>query len=273
MTDKLNTSVSHADSHWHLTLFDHWNLSRDSTTLQLSHREQRLIAYLAIHGPRPRPVVGGELWPESSDEHAMSNLRSALLRIRQQAPGLLLGDSRDVLSLHERTTVDLTDKLEAAQRPGDPRARAQRLFPCSELLTGWYDDWVLSCRERVHHIMVIAHDLLAEELLELGDLNLALALARCAVEADPFREPSHRLLARIHLQQGDKVEAFRVYQTFRRRSIEEFGMAPTEQFDEIVATLLAERRSRRTVLNAPVAHGSTTSQPAPLPPAPTSIRG
>ncbi len=254
------------DRPWRLSLFDQWSLSRGSAAVHLPRREQRLLAFLAISPPRPRVVVAGELWPDSNDAHALSNLRSALLRVRHEAPGLL-GDHGDALGLHEHTQVDLTEKLQAARGPGDPLARAATLLPCGELLPGWYDDWVVSFRERMRHKLIGAFDALAEELLQCGESRLALELAECSAEHDPFRETSHRILAMIHLDRGDKVEAFRTYQSFRRRSIEEFGMAPTEQFEDIVADLLSERRSRRRAAPArvPVARDKAPLPPLPLP--------
>jgi two-component SAPR family response regulator len=44
---------------------------------------QRLLAFLALHGRMvKRAAVAGTLWPDASERHAYSNLRSALARLQ-----------------------------------------------------------------------------------------------------------------------------------------------------------------------------------------------
>jgi two-component SAPR family response regulator len=123
---------------------------------------------------------------------------------------------------------------------------ARQLLDTRELLPGWYDDWVLFERERLRQRRMYLLDRLSRQLLKAENLPLARATAQACIVLEPLREGPHRTLVRVHLAEGDRVEAFRVYQTFRRRSIAEFGLAPDVEFERLVAPLLAERRLRRS---------------------------
>lgn len=52
----------------------------------LNSRHQALLAYLAIHHPKPvpRPELAFILWADSNEEQALTNLRKALYHIRQK---------------------------------------------------------------------------------------------------------------------------------------------------------------------------------------------
>ena len=51
------------------------------SALGIPSASQRLLAFLALHGGMVRrAVVAGTLWPDASQSHAYSNLRSALTR-------------------------------------------------------------------------------------------------------------------------------------------------------------------------------------------------
>ena len=74
---------------------------------------------------------------------------------------------------------------------------------------------------------------------------MALVAAEACVELEPLREVSHRVLTEVHLEMGNRIEALRVYDDFRQRSLAEFGLAPDRRFDELIARLLLERQRNR----------------------------
>ena len=82
------------------------------------------------------------------------------------------------------------------------------------LLPGWYDDWVVLERERLRQLQLHALDRLAAALLAAEEPGRALDAALVAVQADPLRESAHRIVVRIHLREGNALEALRAYERF-----------------------------------------------------------
>ncbi len=179
------------------------------------------------------------------------------------APGLL-AEAREPLSLNPATVVDVarwrTDALAGAVAP--PAQVVRELMGMGELLPGWYEDWVLFEREQLRQLRLTALDQRALQLLEEGDLALALTAAQCCVALEPYRESTHRTLVRVHLAAGNRIEALRVYLEFRQRSLNEFGLVPDPAFTDLVAPLLHEqqhaRRRAPTQVNATWPPGRAT---------------
>ena len=53
-------------------------------------RLQHLLAYLALHRQAPisRPQLAFSLWPDTTDQQALKNLRTLLARLRQALPAV-----------------------------------------------------------------------------------------------------------------------------------------------------------------------------------------
>jgi DNA-binding SARP family transcriptional activator len=58
-----------------------------------------------------------------------------------------------------------------------------------------------------------------------------------SIATERFRESAHRLLIRIHLEEGNNAEACRAYQAYRSLAKTEFGIAPSLLTDALVAPL------------------------------------
>lgn len=232
---------------WQVWLVDRWELRRGEQRITTPVRAQRLIAFLALQGEQPRSLVAGSLWPTSDETRARSNLRAAAVHVRRTAPGVLAANNRS-LSLDASVLIDLyTLRSILDESLAEPTADlVATVATWGELLPGWYEDWVLFERERWRHRRTMALDLMARRALETGDIGVALIAAGACVELEPLREASHRLLTQAHLAMGNRIEALRVYDAFRQRSLTEFGLAPDQRFDQLIAPLLVEReRSRR----------------------------
>ena len=66
----------------------------------------------------------------------------------------------------------------------------------------------------------------------------AVRYAEYLVEMNPFRESSHRALMRAHAAAGDRAEAIRAYETCRRRLVEELGVGPSAETENLYESLL-----------------------------------
>ena len=158
---------------------------------------QRLLALLSLRDRAlMRASVAGTLWPESTEEHAYSSLRSAL--------GRLTRFTRDAVVV---TPLDLCLADDVTRR--HPRVVARSRIACSipasalpeadlsadaiaalslDVLPDWYDDWVLVEAEEWRQLRLHALDALADRLLTERRFGEATGAALAAVRAEPLRE-------------------------------------------------------------------------------------
>ena len=216
-----------------LRLFDSARLERDGRHLALPLGGLRLLALLALRGSTTRGALAGHLWPDRSQERAQASLRTTLWRLRSKCDVLVV--EADRIRLRPELTVDV-HRLEASAQAlaeGAPAPVEEDLavvrLTSGDLLPGWFDDWALRDRERFRQMRLHLLEALSGRLLEEGRFAPALETALEAVTADPLRETPHRLVMRIHLAEGNYVEAFRQFQVFRELAYEELGVDPSPQ--------------------------------------------
>lgn len=184
--------------------------------LTLAESLQRLIAFVALRGPTPRPAIAGTLWPATCDDRSMASLRTAVWRLRRKVPGLLVS-AAGTLELGPGTTLDVARLTEFAG-PAWP-----------DLLPGWYDDWVVMERERLRHRYLRLLEAAATTAIDAGHPGAALDRALAAAAADPLRESAHRLVIRALLADGNLAAAHRHLSLVRALFREQLGVAPTDQ--------------------------------------------
>jgi DNA-binding SARP family transcriptional activator len=193
---------------------------------------QRLLAFLAIKGPAPRPAIMGTLWPEVSEPHARGSLRTAMWRLHHNVPCLVL-PAGDALGLHPNVLVDIRAATESARvimkDASHLAADLALLHAQGELLPGWYDDWVIFERERLRQLRLHALDALAGRLVELGRYADALEAAMESARIEPLRESANRMIIAVHLAEGNTAEAQRHYEFFRKLLHAELGLGPSPQ--------------------------------------------
>lgn len=213
-----------------LRLLGDFSLRRGQTHIALSMGPQRLLAFLAINGPAPRPLITGTLWPEVSEPHAGGSLRTAMWRLRRSVPGLLQ-PAGDLLGLHPGLQVDIQIATESAQviLQDTSYVSFDRAVLCTrgELLPGWYDDWVIFARERLRQLRLHALDALAERLTAQRRYADALEAALEGAQIEPLRESTNRAIIAIHLAEANAAEALRHYQFFRDLLRTELGLEPS----------------------------------------------
>ena len=211
---------------------------------------QRLVAHLCLSGGASRTATAGRLWPDVSECHAYGSLRSALWRLHKAAPSVI-EVSGEVLRLSQDVRVDVRELSDWAQRAiAPPEDDAEIAVPDAalggDLLPGWYDDWVLFERERLHQLRLHALEATAARLAVHGRHWEALQAAYAAVRAEPLRESAHRTIVRVHLAEGNLAEAARAYELFRSMVGSELGVPPTEQMTRLVQCIPPRRCSSAT---------------------------
>ena len=199
---------------------------------------QRLVAHLCLCGRPTRAAVAGRLWPDVPEQQAQGSLRSALWRLQKASSGLL-DVSGGALALAVGVRVDVRELWEWAQRVsapgedgGDPGTPSDELR--GERLPGWYDDWVLLERGRLHQLRMHALEPVAVSLAAAGRHGEARDAAYAAVREEPLRESAHRVVVRVHLAEGNVAEAVRAYEDFRTMLFDELGTVPTPEMTRLV---------------------------------------
>ena len=178
-----------------LRLLGRWHLNAHGVDITLGQREQRLAAVLGLRGPRSWVQVARDLWPESTDETALSSLGWDVLRTERQCPGLLRVD-RATVALDPDVDVDVADLRRTAGLTGPPAPSEgdalDWLLGVQELLVGWHDDWVLQERERIQRLRIRALERLAQRAREGGDVAGAILASTAASDIESSLEESDR---------------------------------------------------------------------------------
>ncbi|MFI7608124.1 BTAD domain-containing putative transcriptional regulator [Micromonospora sp. NPDC049366] len=237
---------------------------------------QRVIALIGLRPGATRSQLAGLLWPDVSEERALSSLRTALWRLRQD-PCCPLEVTADTVRLDPTVWLDVDELTGTAARVRDgvdPRAAAGALAAGRhDLLPGWYDDWVLLERERLRQLRLHMLEQVAGQHLTAGRHGEALEAALEAMAAEPLRETPHRLVVRIHLAEGNAFEAVHAFYVYRDLLLRELRLEPSPAMcallDETLAPIRrATRETTATPRRAPGHPGRAPGGPA-RPPSPS----
>ena len=211
-----------------LTILDDFSLAYDGEPVPLRTGAQRLLALLAVQRrPMSRPRAAFTLWPDASEPHAFGSLRSALFRLRRCGLPLIADDGRLAVDggvhVDFRRAVAVTRALEGGREL--PESECDPAYLVGELLPDWYEDWVLTERERFAEVRVRGLELLAERYLRAERPDIAADAARAAISADRFRESAYRTLIAASIARGNVTDAL-LARARLARVWRELGLAP-----------------------------------------------
>jgi DNA-binding SARP family transcriptional activator len=234
--------TTHTVSEFRIDLIDDFCLTAHDSVVHLPMGCQRLVALVALADrPIRRSRIAATLWPDTSEDRARANLRSALWRVSSVADVLVT--SAWHVGLADGVAVDYRAEVAAFNRLNDSRhdiahdlALAQEIGGrCGELLLDWGEDWVMVERERFRQIRLQTIDALGERLCESGRYRDALRVVLAGMAMDPLRESPHRLMVKAHLRLGNVADAIRQYRTYERLLDEELGVQPTRELTAMLA--------------------------------------
>ncbi|MFI7575575.1 BTAD domain-containing putative transcriptional regulator [Micromonospora sp. NPDC049497] len=205
---------------------------------------QRVLALIGLRPGATRSHLAGLLWPEASEERALSSLRTALWRLRQD-PCCPISTVGDTVRLGPLVGVDVDALVGTAARVrdgADPCTAAALEAGRHDLLPGWYEDWVLAERERLRQLRLHMLEELADQHLTAGRHGEALEAALEAMAAEPLRETPHRLVVRIHLAEGNAFEAVHAFYVYRDLLLRELRLEPSAAMTALLDDTLAPIR-------------------------------
>ena len=239
-----------------LDLLRFWQLRRDGEVVHLAVRQQRLIAALAVRGPRLRNYVAGLLWPDCPEPRAMESLRVSVHMVTRQVPGVLAKNG-SMLALDPAVQVDLyrlRSLLQETCAGIAPAATALLYLRDAELLPGWYEDWVLFEQGRLQQERRRALTVLARTLLSAGDCERAAEAAAAALDVEPLYENAVRALVTAELGMGNPGSALNAYEKYAEALYRDMRVLPSEALRSLIAGV-QEPASWSPVLGSkPLAH-------------------
>ncbi|MEW2914805.1 AAA family ATPase [Leisingera sp. JC11] len=205
-----------------------------------SLRLQRFLALLTLRdGAQHRSRLAFELWPDSSESQARTNLRKLLHEFRQALPDSdLFADTdseqlrwRDTAPasvdvMHFRAAISSSDFQEAAAIYG------------GDLLPACYDDWVLEARSSLRRDAQTAFTRAAVAAAELDEHEAVLEHARRLEELEPTDEAAICHQIKAYRALGDRNAAMRAYHRYAEVVERDLGVTP----DEAVRNLYQEVR-------------------------------
>jgi DNA-binding SARP family transcriptional activator len=225
-----------------LTLLGSWSLWSGGSEVAATASEQRLVALLALRGRQRRSYLAGVLWADALDRLGLTRLRNTLSSLRRRCPQLL-ETSEDTVALRRSVIVDVEELEAGARELAEGRGQSvlvdrylDLLIGSSELLLGWYEDWIVRERDRLNELRIRALERLVDELLRARRYAEASEAAIAAIQLDPLRESSHRALMRVYVAEGNPALASRQVERYRDILRSELGTSePTREMIEIVS--------------------------------------
>jgi len=209
----------------------------DGEERTLPARKQRvLVALLAIHGHRSRADLIAQLWPDADEDRGRESMRHALHGIRATIGAEVFAARADALAFGDAVSVD-SRELERAVAADDESSleRALDLYRgdlCAELDAPHAE----AARVRLRGLVASAAERLAARSLA-DDPHRAAAVARRAIEIDPYREEAHRLILRALAAAGDLAAAAAHYRRVVALLRDELGVDPSAETKAVYAGL------------------------------------
>lgn len=263
-------------------LFGRFSIHSDEQALSGldAPRLRELLCYLLLRRghPHPRETLASMLWGEGSTAKSKKYLRQALWHLktalesqsRVAQGGVLLVEHdwvqfelRGGLSLDVAAFEQVYEEMRGvsgATLGADQVWRleeAVRLYR-GELLEGWYQDWCLFERERLHNIYLVMLDKLMSYSKEHLEYEMGLRYGALALCQDRARERTHRQLMYLHYMAGDRTTALRQYERCCVALKEELEVKPGEK----TVALFEQIRSDR-LRPAPPRAAADPAPPAP----------
>ena len=181
-----------------------------------SLRLQRFLALIALRrDAQHRSRLAFELWPDSDESQARTNLRKLLHEFRHALP-----DVEQFVDIEKETVLWIsTGPSEVDVQQFRDAVAAGNLHLASQIYSGdflpaCYDDWVLEDRAKLRAEVYGALVRLTEEAAERNDHKATVRHARRIIDLEPTDEAAVRFQMEAHVALGDRAAALRAYHRY-----------------------------------------------------------
>jgi DNA-binding SARP family transcriptional activator len=228
-----------------------------------SNRAKELFCYLLLHRDHPhaRETLAGRFWADCDKNQSRKYLRQALWQLNQSIRDTgcgrairLINVDGEFVSWDEQADVWVdvfcfeiafeSARQTAGHRLSDACAddlrRAVALYE-GDLMEGWYQDWCLFHRERLHNNYLV----LLEKLMDYAELQRdyegGLAYGERLLNRDRVRERSYVRVMRLQYLAGDRAGAIRQFQRCVAALREELDIKPSRRTVEVYERIRADQ--------------------------------
>src|SRR5262245_34527934 len=209
-------------------------------------RLQRFLALIALRGgPQSRSRLAFELWPDSNEGQARTNLRKLLHEFRHSLPDIgafVEIDNEIVRWIPTGPSEVRALRFRGASAAGDLELAA-RLYS-GDLLPACYDDWVLDERAKLRAEAYGALVRLTEEAAGRGDHRTTIRHAQRIIDLEPTDEDAVRIQMEAHLALGDRAAALRSYHRYAEALERDLDAPPGEAIRAMYQKLRAPNRDK-----------------------------
>jgi DNA-binding SARP family transcriptional activator len=222
---------------------------RDLTPRRLKQRALLAVLALRVGAPVSADRLVDDLWGDSaprSARHALENYVSAL-RKTLGAETIATRPAGYVLELdpHSVDAVDLERRVaESRGKPAPERTTALRgalsLVRGPPLADLAFEPFAQAEVPRLQELELHAREALADAELELGNQADAVLQLEPLVAAHPFRERLRAQLMIALYRSGRQADALAAYQDARRILVEELGIDPGHELQELERAILRQ---------------------------------
>ncbi len=196
-----------------------------------SLRLQRFLALIALRSDlQHRSRLAFELWPDSHERQARTNLRKLLHDFRHALP-----DTGEFVEIDNEivrwiptgpTDVDVL-RFRDAIAAGDLELAARHY--AGDLLPASYDDWVLDERAKLRAEAYGVFRRLTEKAAGHDDHIATISYAQRIIDLEPTDEAAVRMQMEGHLALGGRTAALRSYHRYAEVLERDLAVAPGEE--------------------------------------------
>jgi DNA-binding SARP family transcriptional activator len=237
------------------------------------HKQRALLGALLLRAGRvvSKDELLEDLWGATPPAQAESSLQNLLSQLRKalgpdtvvtKAPGYLLRVEPDQID------VARFERLVAEGRRAEPGERAAKLREALSLVRGEnladlrFETFAQTEIRRLDELELNVREELLRAELELGNETGAVPELDALVGAHPFREGLRYLLMLALYRSGRQADALAAYRDARAALVEELGIEPGEELQELERAILRQDPTLRG--SAPAAQESPPGTEGPL---------
>lgn len=258
-------------------LFGDFRISTDTYSgLELRPTAARLFAFLLLHRQcaHLREVVAEAFWEDAGIDRARKNLNTTLWQLRNalrqedNSQANVIVSTPDQIKINQEATLWLDVAwFEEKAKQGLAHSEAGRSSAAidaleeaialyqGDLLTCFYDPWVLHERERLRLLYLRCLTRLMALYQEQHNLNVSIGYAQRILHIEPWREDIHRNLMTLFAESGRRADALEQYKICRQSLASELDVLPMPETEALYQRLLT---------NASISHTQTVATPLPL---------
>ena len=248
-----------------------------------ARKVQELFCYLLLFRDRPHPreTLAGLFWGEASTTQSRAYLRKALWQLQTtlaHPPACGLGSALLVTSewvqvnpqadvwldvaMFEQACAAIQG-IAGAQFGSHTAASLQQTVSLYQgvLLEGWYHDWCLYERERLHAMYLALLDKLMDYCEHHHDYESGLAYGTQSLRYDRAREQTHQRMMRLYAFSGDRTAARRQFEHCATALDAELGVQPMPCTLQLYAQIMANQLRSEALPTSHPAPGATTMAP------------